>query len=144
MSVAAMLAAAQGIYYGNGDGLESGPFVCRIEIMNLPNGGVSIEYEATSREHGVQHLEHSILAAGPDDRDRLYIAHSESPFVTEMVAIEADSTRFVQPEPGGPFVMEVVIEVPEPGRLTYAWWWASGNEAPTEQSKADARLFGPE
>ena len=92
-----------------------------------------------SREQGVQHLEHSLLAAGPDGRDRLYIAHSEAPFVTQMVAVDAGSTRFVQPERAGPFVMEVVIEVPEPGRITYAWWWATGEGAPTEQSRADAQ-----
>ena len=140
MSLVATLAAGPGVYYGTGDGRESGPFVSRIEVKNLPNGGVSIEYEATSREQGVQHREHSLLAAGPDDRDRLYIAHSEAPFVTEMIAIEANSTRFVQPQPAGPFVMEVVIEVPEPGRITYAWWWAPDDGTPTEQSKADARL----
>lgn len=57
-----------------------------------------------------------------------------------MVAVEANSTRFRQPEHAGPFVMEVVIEVPEPGRLTSAWWWAQADDAPTEQSKADARI----
>jgi len=136
MSVAATLAAAPGVYYGTGDGPESGPFVSRIEVARLPNGGVSIEYEATSREQGVQHLEHSLLAAGPDGRDRLCIAHSEAPFVTEMIAVEASGTRFVQPERAGPFVMEV----PESGRITYAWWWAAGEDAPTEQSRADARI----
>ena len=143
MSLAATLATAPGVYYGTGDGPESGPFVSRIEVARLPNGGVSIEYEATSREQGVQHLEHSLLAAGPDGRDRLYIAHSEAPFVTEMIAVDANSTRFVQPERAGPFAMEVVIEVPEPGRITYAWWWAAGEDAPTEQSRADARITVP-
>lgn len=142
MSLAATLADASGTYYGTGDGPESGPFVSRIEVKKLPNGGVSIEYEATSREQGVQHLEHSLLAAGPDGRDRLYIAHSEAPFVTEMIAAEANSTRFVQPQPAGPFVMEVVIEIPEPDRITYAWWWAADGQTPTEQSKADARMAG--
>ena len=140
MSLVATLAAAPGVYFGAGDGPESGPFVSRIEVGKLPNGGVSIDYEAASREQGVQHLEHSLLAAGPDGLGRLYIAHSEAPFVTEMVATESDSTRFVQSTPGGPFVMEVVIQVPAPGRITYAWWWATPGQVPTEQSKADARL----
>ncbi|WP_040493116.1 hypothetical protein [Ilumatobacter nonamiensis] len=140
MPLSATLAASPGIYFGTGDGPESGPFVSRIDVKRLPNGGISIDYEATSREQGVQHREHSLLAPGPDGRDRLYIAHSEAPFVTEMIAIEANSGRFVQAQPAGPLVMEVVVEVPEPGRITYAWWWARGEDAPTEQSKADARI----
>lgn len=107
----------------------------------MPNGGVSLSYEATSREQGVQHREHSLLCQGPDGRDRLFIAHSESPFVTEMVEAEANTGRFVQSTPGGPYTMEVIIETPEPERLTYAWWWAAAGEQPVEQSKADARLL---
>lgn len=140
MSLAAKLSDALGTYYGTGDGVESGPFVSRISVARLPNGGVSIEYEATSPEQGVQHMEHSLLAPGPDGRDRLYIAHSEAPFVTEMIASEPGSNRFVQPAPAGPFRMEVVIDAPEPDRITYAWWWAPGDEAVIEKSKADARL----
>ena len=86
MGLAADLASLPGVWFGIGDGAESGPFVARIAVDVLPNGGVSIDYEATSREQGVQHVEHSLLVAGPDDRDRLYVAHSESPYVTEMVA----------------------------------------------------------
>jgi hypothetical protein len=141
MSLSEQLADSTGTYFGTGDGEESGPFVSRIEVSRLPNGGLSLDYEATSREQGVQHREHSLLCPGPDGRDRLFIAHSESPFVTEMVEAEAGSGRFVQSTPGGPYTMEVVIETPEPERLTYAWWWASAGEQPVEQSKADARLL---
>ncbi len=146
MTLSARLAGSTGIYFGTGQGEESGPFLSRIEVALLPNGGVSLSYEATSREQGVQHREHSILSQGPDGRDRLFIAHSESPFVTEMVEAEANSGRFVQPVPGGPYTMEVIIETPEPERLTYAWWWAAAGGQPVEQSKADARLMtsGPE
>lgn len=140
MSLAAALADATGIYHGTGDGPESGPFVSRIEVTALPNGGVAIDYEATSREQGVQHREHTLLTMGPDGRDRLHIAHSQAPFVTTMVATEPGSNHFVQAEPGGPIAMEVVIEQPEPDRITYAWRWAEAGETPTEQSKADARL----
>ncbi len=138
MALSSDLVGFGGTYFGTGDGIESGPFVSRIQVGCLPNGGVSIDYEATSIEQGVQHLEHSLLVAGPDGRDRLFVAHSESPFVTEMVEVEPDSGRFVQREPFGPFAMEIVIEVPEPGRITYAWWWGANGDAPVEQSKADA------
>ncbi|HWL45600.1 MAG TPA: hypothetical protein VNQ73_21845 [Ilumatobacter sp.] len=85
----------------------------------------------------MQHREHTVVSAAVDGRERLYIAHDESPVVTEMVATEPG--RFEQP-PGGPYTMAVVIDVPEPGRLTYAWWWAAAGEAPVEQSRADVRL----
>jgi hypothetical protein len=73
----------------------------------------------------VLHVERSMLVAGPDGRDRLFVAHSESPFVTEMVETAAGSGRFAQREPFGPYEMEIVIEVPEPGSVTYAWWWGA-------------------
>lgn len=143
MSLAQHLAHATGVYFGTGDGVESGPFLSRIEVSRLPNGGVSIDYEATSREQGPQHREHTLLVTGVDGRDRLYVAHSESPFVTEMVASESDSSRFRQPTPFGPYAMEVVIEFLEPDRITYAWWWAEAGASPVEQSKADARMAAP-
>lgn len=139
MSLAQRLAESPGVYYGTGDGSESGPFVARIEIRRLPNGGVLIDYEATSREQGVQHHELTMLVAGADGRDRLYVAHSESPFVTEMVASSSDSSRFEQHEPFGPYAMEVVIDLPASDRMTYAWWWAPIGSPLTEQSKADVR-----
>ena len=138
MALSDVLADRPGRYVGTGDGIESGSFVSRIEIGRLPNGGALIEYEATSVEHGLQHYEHTMLVAGPDGRDRLFVAHSESPFVTEMVETEPGSGRFEQPEPFGPYVMSIVIDVPEPDRVTYAWWWAADGEAPVEQSRADA------
>lgn len=138
MSLSSDLAGLTGIYFGTGGGVESGSFVSRIEIGPLPNGGVRIDYEATSAEQGVQHVEHSMLVAGPDGRDRLFVAHSESPFVTEMIETATDSGRFAQREPFGPIVMEIVIEIPEPGHLTYAWWWGADGDDPVEQSKASA------
>lgn len=138
MALSSDLFQSPGTYFGTGAGMESGEFVSRIRVGRLPNGGVSIDYEATSIEQGVQHLEHSLLVTGADGRDRLFVAHSESPFVTEMIETEPDSGRFAQREPLGPFVMEIVIEVPDPGRITYAWWWGANGDDPVEQSKADA------
>lgn len=139
MALSADLAAASGNYFGPGDGPESGPFVARVVVSVLPNGGVLIGYEATSREQGVQHREQTMLVAGPDGRDRLYVAHSQSPFVTEMIETEAGSAHFVQPEPFGPYAMEIVVGRPEADRLTYAWRWGANGDAPVEQSKADVR-----
>ena len=142
MAMALIADVQPGVYIGSGDGLESGPFVARIEVSPAPNGGLLIDYEATSREEGLQHREHTILSAGPDGRDVLLVAHSESPFVTEMIAIEPGSSHFRQREPLGPYDLEIVIEIPEPGRVAYAWHWAERGEPPVEQSKADVRLVG--
>ena len=65
----------------------------------------------------------------------VFIAHQESPFVTELVESEAGSGRFVQPEPVGPHVMEVVIARPSATELTYAWWRAEAGRNPSEQSE---------
>ena len=139
MSLSTELSVSPGRYFGTGDGVESGSFVSRIEVNRLPNGGAIIDYEATSVEQGVQHLEHTMLVSGPDGHDRLFVASSQSPFVTEMIETEPGSGRFVQHEPSGPYVLAIVIEIPEPDRITYAWWWGAEGEIPVEQSKADAR-----
>lgn len=140
MSFALRLSEATGTYFGTGDGVESGPFVSRIAVSALPNGGVAIDYEATSREQGVQHLEHSLLVPGPNGHDQLFIAHSESPFVTVMAESAPGSGRFEQVAQVGPYTMAVVIEMPSEDVLTYAWWWSMAGETPTEQSKASVSL----
>lgn len=131
-----------GLYTGRGDGAESGPFVARIDVRRLPNGGLSLDYEAASYEQGVQHAEHAVLTAAPDGRLRLHTAHSESPFLTELVETSPGSGRFEQPTPFGPYVLAVVIEAPSSSELTYAWWWAEAGGTPTEQSKATVSLAG--
>jgi hypothetical protein len=138
MALSNDLVSLPGTFVGTRAGLESGTFVSRNQVGPLPNGGAVIDYEAMSVEHGVQHCEHSMLVAGPDGRDRLFVAHSESPFVTEMVETEPGSGRFAQRVPSGPFVMEIVIEMPDPDHITYAWWWGANGDVPVEQSKADA------
>jgi hypothetical protein len=140
MSLAHRLAESTGTYFGTGNGVESGPFVARIAVSRLPNGGVAIDYEATSREEGLQHVEHSLLVPGPDGNDQLFIAHSESPFVTTMSERIAGSGRFEQSASFGPFTLAVVIAIPHPGALRYAWWWAEAGQRPIEQSRADVTL----
>jgi hypothetical protein len=39
--------------------------------------------------------------------------------------------------------MEVRIDVPSPGELVYAWWWAMPGDTPTEQSRATVTLARP-
>ena len=130
---------AVGEYFGVGDGDESGQFLAKIVVSRLPNGGTLVEYDATSRDEGVLHREQTMLVAGPDGLDRLYIAHSESPFVTEMIEVGSGSGYFAQPVLSGPYEMEIRIETPEVNRITYAWWWGADGQPPVEQSKADVR-----
>jgi hypothetical protein len=139
MGVATTLAAALGTYYGTGDGDESGPFLARIAVSALPNGGVALDYEATSHEFGLQHREHTLLIAGPGGRDMLYIAQSESAYVTTLVESAPGSGRFEEDEATGEYALAVVIEVPEPGQLSYAWWWGESGLI-AEQSRADVAL----
>lgn len=64
MPLSSTLAMSPGVYFGTGDGIESGPLVARIGLSTLPNGGVTIDYEATSVGQGVQHLERTMLVTG--------------------------------------------------------------------------------
>lgn len=136
---AEILRRSPGRWFGLGEGEESGPFVARIDINALPGGGVAIDYEAMSREQGIQHREHSLLVPGQDG-DRLIISHTESPVLTELQEDVPGGGRFVQgATTGGPYAMSVVIALPEPDRMTSAWWWAPIGETPTERSCANVR-----
>jgi hypothetical protein len=137
MSTAERLAQIPGLYVGLGEGVESGSFLGRVQITRLANGGASIDYEAISREHGLQHREHSVLAIGPGGRDRLYVAYSESPYVVELIENQADSGRFEQATPAGPYRLAVVLDLSVAGQLTYAWWWGTQVEAPIERSRVE-------
>lgn len=140
MTLSLELSSACGLYFGTGDGVESGQFVARIAVSKLPGAGVLLNYEATSIAQGVQHQEVSMLTPGPDGRDLLHISHSESVLVTQMIESEPGSGRFVQPMPVGPYDMSVTVETSEENQLRYAWWWAVAGEPLVEQSAADTRL----
>ena len=129
-----------GRYTGPGDGIESGPFEAAIEVSALPGGAISIDYVAVSPADGELHREHTVCCQGFDGRDMLFIAHTESPFVTTMVETSAGSGRFVQPEPAGPYTLSIVAQTPDDGRIRYAWWWGATGEEPVERSCADVRI----
>lgn len=131
------MASAPGVYFGQGDGTESGRFVARIAVSKLPNGGAFLEYEASSLAQGVQHLECTMLVPGPEKRVRLFIAHSESTTVTEMIETTPGSGRFEQLPHEAPYQMAVVIERSATNRFSYAWWWATAGREMVEQSRAD-------
>ena len=100
--------------------------------------GVAIDYEATSDRHGVQHVEHSVLTVGEEGRPALHVLCTELPGVV----------RFAESRPGvftaydGGLTARIVIALPAPGRLVYAWWWSRDEGEPREQSRADVHRTG--
>lgn len=133
------LIGAAGLYRGRGDGAEYGPFVARIRIAPVVSGrGVVIDYEATSDRHGLQHVEHSVLTVGEEGRPALHVLCTELPGVV----------RFAESRPGvftaydGGLTARIVVGLPGPGRLVYAWWWSRDEGEPREQSRADVHRTG--
>jgi hypothetical protein len=133
------LANATGVYRGRGDGPESGPFVARMAVASVVGGrAVTIDYEAVSDRNGLQHVEHTLLVVGPGGRLELHVASLELPGVV----------RFSQLGPGqftayeGPLVARIVLALPQPDAISYAWWWSRDETEPREQSRADLRRTG--
>jgi hypothetical protein len=130
------LASAAGVYRGRGDGPESGPFVARMAVATVVRGrAVTLDYEATNDRNGLQHVEHTVLVAGEGGRLELHVACLELPGVV----------RFAETGPGeftayeGPLVARIVLRLPQPGAISYAWWWSRDESEPREQSRAELR-----
>ena len=133
------LAGAPGLYRGRGDGPESGPFVARIQLATVLRArAVTLDYEASSDRNGLQHVEHTVLAAGEGGRLELHVACLELPGVV----------RFVETTPGsftayeGPFPARIVIGTPSSTHLHYAWWYSRDESEPKEQTRAEVRRTG--
>lgn len=133
------LVSAPGIYRGRGDGPDSGPFVARIAVTPVVCGrAVTLDYEASSDSDGLQHVEHAVLSGDDDGRLALHVVRLDVPGVV----------RFTASRPGeftsydGPIKARIVITVPGPDALTYAWWWSRDGRDPREQSRADVRRTG--
>lgn len=133
------LAAVSGLYRGRGDGPESGPFVARMVIGSAVGGRVvTLDYEATSDRNGLQHIEHTLLVTGAGGRLELHVASLELPGVVRFTQSGADEFTAYE----GPLVARIVLTVPRPGALSYAWWWSRDETEPSEQSRADLRHTG--
>ncbi len=138
-SLLGALLSAPGLYRGRGDGAESGPFMARIQVSPVVSAsGVAIDYEASSDRRGLQHVEHSVLTVGEDGRPALHVFCSELPGVV----------RFTEGKPGvftlydGPIQARIVVTVPNPGHLTYSWWWSRDENELSEQFRAEVRRTG--
>lgn len=130
------LTGAPGLYRGRGDGMESGPFIARIQISSMVRGRAAVlDYEAVSDANGLQHVEHTILTTGESGRLELHVACLELPGVV----------RFLETRPGvfasfdGPMPAQILVTVPTEGSLTYGWWWSRDEAEPREQSRAEVR-----
>jgi hypothetical protein len=126
------LLVAPGLYWGHGDGPESGRFVGRIAVEPMLSA-VLLKYEAHG-EAGLQHVEHSVLGRSPTGLKLHTVIDTRQELMT-----------FVEEQPGvftldGPTDMRIVIDTPEPGTLSYAWWWSPPGENVIERSRLVAQL----
>jgi len=132
MDVLDHLLEAPGVYWGTGDGIESGKFVGRVEVRPLLNAA-SLHYEAFG-DSGLQHVEHALVT-------RTLTGLS----ILSVIDTRRESMTFAEAEPGvfrlqsGPD-MRIVIEHSEARCLCYAWWWARPGEDVVERSRLVARL----
>jgi hypothetical protein len=130
------LLRSAGVYRGRGDGPESGPFLARMVVTPALAGRAAIlDYETTTDRDGLRHVEHSVLLLGADGRLELHVASLDLPGMV----------RFTQQTPGqftayeGPLLARIVLTLPRPGLLSYAWWWSRDDREPREQYRADLR-----
>ena len=135
MDVLDHLLGAPGVYWGNGDGIESGKFVGRVEVQPFLNAA-SLHYEAFG-ESGLQHVEHALLA-------RTLSGLS----IRSVIDTRTEAMTFEEAEPGvfrlqSGADMRIVIETPEPNCLCYAWWWGPPGEHVVERSRLVARHRPP-
>jgi len=133
MGVVEDLLANPGLYLGidqvAGTDLRG---VARIQVTPLPgHSGVTLDYEVFNPAMPDQprgHVEHTIVARGPDGAVIMIIGHTHA----ESVAVLRETTpgTFEVGAEGSPFPMKVLLSVPEPGRLRHTWWYGRpGGEA---------------
>jgi hypothetical protein len=135
----ARLCAAPGLYRGRGDGPESGPFLGRLQLTPVVHGrALALDYEATSDRNGLQHVEHTVLVNGDGGRLELHVVCLELPGMTRFVEVEPGTFRAYD----GPLAARIVLSIPGPGALSYAWWWSRDESHPREQSRCELRRSG--
>jgi hypothetical protein len=132
----ARLSTAPGLYRGRGDGPDSGPFLGRMRVTPLVRGrALALDYEATSDRDGLRHVEHTVLVGGENGRLELHVVCLELPGMTRFVEVGPGTFRAYE----GPLAASIVLSVPQPGALSYAWWWSRDEAEPREQSRCELR-----
>lgn len=134
----AALRSAPGVYRGRGDGPEGGPFVARLVVTPVVRGrAVTLDYEATNDRNGLQHVEHTVLVNGSGGPLDLHVTCLELPGVVRFTQTSADTFTAYD----GPFPARIVLTLPGPDALTYAWWYSRDEAEPREQSRATVRRW---
>jgi hypothetical protein len=114
-----------GLYMGRGVGFEDGVpkpggWVGRIDVRRLPGGGaVSIDYEATSPQHVLQHAEHTIVGRQRGSAT-MTIAFSHMPGLVVLLE-RPDEPGFFTTEGGEGFQMGIRLTSPSAGHLRHAY-----------------------
>lgn len=116
-----MLEAPPGIYRGIVKGIESGHCTARIEVREAPGGCLTIDYEAVSDAHGLQHIDHAWVAA-----DALHVAFGEAPGVTVFAQTSPDVY-----DASGDRPMRILASF-EAGELSWSWHWGDPGEVPVD------------
>lgn len=117
-----------GIYRGVVAGPESGHCTARIEVRAAPGGCLTLDYEAVSDAHGLQHTEHTVITP-----DALHVAFDEGRGVTVFTATAPGIY-----ESAGRARMRIVAAF-EDDELSWAWHWGGDDGALVEQSRARCR-----
>ncbi len=146
MGIVSELLDRPGLYIGTDDVVGTELVgAARIVVTPLPGGaGVSLDYEilnGLAPGPVLGHVEHTVIGTADDGTTIMVIAHTHGRRIS--VLRETGPGVF---EPGGgpvPYPMKVVVSVPEPGRLRYAWWYGSPGEDATERDVAELEHVTP-
>ena len=132
-----------GFYIGPGRGVpaQGSGWVGRLAISALPGrSGVTLDYEATSPEHLLQHREHSMLAHSSDGGVVLLVAFNHDGNAVLLHELEPGFFAKAQSEPHREGQLGIRIEVPEQGRVRHAYCRVAPDGTFSEFDVADLRL----
>jgi hypothetical protein len=138
----AQLLARTGRYVGGQTRPEdgAGEDVARITVTALPGGsGVMLAYEVLSTTGEIVHDEHAVLARTTGGTV-LITSHSHDD-VTVILHEDGDG-HFPATAGATSFPMAIDIEVPEPGRLIYKWFYGWADKPMSLRDVGDLRAVG--
>jgi hypothetical protein len=68
----------------------------------------------------------------------MFVGHTHSEWVS--ILRETTPGTFEPGDEPSPFPVKIVVSVPEPGHLRYAWWYGAPGEEATERDVAEVEL----
>jgi hypothetical protein len=137
MSVLDRLAAAPGVFWGEGQGPDRAAYAVRVAVQGLPDGSLTLDYESWAPRVGLRQAEAA----------RLFRRGDEVLLVTTSVST-GESLTFREGEAGvfgstGGHRVGLVLDVGPDGALGLAWWWPAEDGTLREQSRATVRRSRP-